>query len=227
MQTIVAFESILRSVGAMVFPARCPTCGASGEPVCNACAASMRPAVSVPPPANVAYWVAPFAYEHTARELIARIKYRNERHALDWLADRAWIEFERQTPTLRSQLQRGTVVVTWAPTTTQHRRDRGFDHAELIARAVARKLGTRPVALLKRVDKQAQTGQSREGRMRGPEFAVNASVHRISWRNVIICDDVATTGSTLRNAASVLRRQLGVDEVSAITLARTPPRGSR
>jgi len=81
------------------------------------------------------------AYEGVGRELLARLKYRDARQAVAPLAD-----------AVAARVSAGRIdtsfigtsfidTVTWIPTTDRRRRERGFDQAELLARAVARRLG--------------------------------------------------------------------------------------
>jgi ComF family protein len=201
-----------------LLPARCPGCGRSAEPVCDACAAAMRAAPRLAIPSGLDAWVAPFAYEGVARELVARMKYRNQRAALPWLAD-------AMAATLVSRAAvPPDAVVTWAPASGPRRRARGFDHGELLARGVADRLA-RPVAgLLVRAPGPAQTGLARAERRPGPSLTTTSAATRI--RAVVVVDDVLTTGATLTAAAAALRRA-GVGRVLAVTAAATPPPGAR
>ncbi|MDT5083120.1 MAG: hypothetical protein QOJ61_163, partial [Mycobacterium sp.] len=72
----------------LLFPVACPGCGrdvASRGPICGDCETTLRPAVPVPPPSGIDGWLAPFAYEGLAREVVARAKYRGVRAAVPWL----------------------------------------------------------------------------------------------------------------------------------------------
>ena len=102
-------------------------------------------------------------------------------------------------------------VVTWAPCTPERRRRRGFDPAELLARALARRMGLPVRGSLRRLDRQPQTARSRAGRLAGPDLRVRRA--RIGGR-VLVVDDVCTTGSTLRTAAAALRSS-GAGSVAA------------
>src|SRR6476646_3640577 len=93
-------------------PGRCPGCGRAAEPVCAACAATLRRAPALAAPPLVDDWVAAFTYEGVARELVARVKYRNERAALPWLAAAMTDALTERYP---GGLGRDPVVVTWAP----------------------------------------------------------------------------------------------------------------
>jgi predicted amidophosphoribosyltransferase len=205
-----------------VLPVRCPVCGAPGCAPCARCVARMQPAAAGPLPAALDLCRSLLAYEGGARELVARLKYRNDRAALAWLAGGMAALVE---PPAR-------VVVTWAPTGARRRRRRGFDQAELLATAVARRWRVPCHRLLDRVPGPAQTGLTLEARRRGPSFVTapgplpehpptpGARQARLPVP-VIVVDDVVTTGSTLTAAAWALRAA-GAPWVGALTAARTP-----
>jgi predicted amidophosphoribosyltransferase len=150
-----------------------------------------------------------FAFEGTGRRLVLALKYANGRSLVRPIA-RA---MARLVP-------RGSVdVVTWAPTSALHRRQRGFDQAELLARVIARCLGVRCRRLLVRAESSPpQTGRSRSERLTGPTFSAS---RRIRGRRVLVVDDVVTTGATLRNAARTLSAA-GASDVRCVAAAATP-----
>ena len=188
----------------------CPGCGRHGDPVCAACAERLHPAPPASPPFGIDAWWAAFAYEGVAREVVARVKYRGARAAIPWLADAV---VDACAPTLPA-----VDVVTWAPTSRERRRRRGFDPAELLARAVARRLRVRCAGLLERGPGPPQTGLDGAARRRGPSYSVRRAIRP----SVLVVDDVATTGATLSAASTALRRG-GARMVVAATAARTQP----
>ena len=164
----------------------------------------------MPAPTGLDACIAVLAYEAEGRELVARLKYRNARGAIDWLAHE-----------MARRVRPGSVdVVTWAPTSGRRRRERGFDQARLLARAVAVRLDVPCVDLLRRRPGVPQTGRPRAERWAGPQFVVRRSV---TPERVLLVDDVVTTGATLAAAARALRAA-GTEEVVAICAARTPAR---
>ncbi len=197
----------------VVFPVCCVACGARGAPVCDACGHDLTPARPSAPPAFVDHWFALYEYEGVARELVARIKYRNARAILPAFANAI---------AQRAGQRWDVDAITWAPTTRARRHDRGFDHAELLARAVARTLRRPARNLLTRTTDEPQTGRPHHARQRGVTFEPRTRVPP----SVLLLDDVATSGATLRAAARALRVG-GAQHVHAATIARTPAPGSR
>lgn len=148
-------------------------------------------------------------HEGDTRELVLGLKYgRHKRNALHLACIVA--------PFVSITNSRDTVV-TWAPTTPAHRLERGMDHAELIARHVGALTSVHCRKLLRRVNNESQTGLNRNERLAGPEF-VARPIRRP--RNVVVIDDVVTTGATFRAAAHALV-QAGARSVTCIAPSRT------
>ena len=151
--------------------------------------------------------VAAMPFEGVARQVLLGLKYRNHRDVAGALAAqlvRAWRPGEVD-------------IVTWAPTSGLRERGRGFDQAELLARAVARHLGVPCRRLLYRTHGEAQTGRSRQQRLDGPGYRGRPARGGL---RVLLIDDVVTTGATLAAAADALR-SAGVEHVVPVAAAAT------
>ena len=146
------------------------------------------------------------------QDLIRSLKYRNQRRVVAELADRLVqsILADPETPAYD--------VVTWAPTSVVRERVRGYDQSQLLAQAVAKRLGLRCRRLLYRDRSAPQTGRNRQERLNGPMFRARPLRHPC---RVLVIDDVVTTGSTLRAAAHALDLA-GASEVCLLAVAATP-----
>jgi predicted amidophosphoribosyltransferase len=144
--------------------------------------------------------------------VIRGLKYRNQRWVVAELAD------QRVRSVLADPDAPVFDVVTWAPTSDRRQRQRGYDQSELLARAVASRLGLKCRRLLYRDRSAPQTGRNREERLNGPMFRARP-MRRPS--RVLVIDDVVTTGSTLRAAGHALDLA-GATEVCLLAVAATP-----
>jgi ComF family protein len=102
-------------------------------------------------------------------------------------------------------------------------RARGFNPAAVLGRSLARELRAPfdPVALWRVRDTPSQTGLDRRERRHNVRGAFRARERTRLPVRVWLVDDVVTTGSTLSEAARVLRRA-GARTVVGVCAARTP-----
>jgi len=97
--------------------------------------------------------------------------------------------------------------------------ERGFNQSALIARALrGRGWGFSPGWLRRARETPAQAGLSREERAKNLEGDVFAARSAVAGRSILLVDDVATTGATLRACAQALRLR-GAKRVQALVLA--------
>ena len=152
--------------------------------------------------------VAATEFSGLGRELVVGLKYRNRRRLAVHLAEQLG---RRLDPT---QID----VITWAPTTRGHARRRGYDQAELLARALAAQWRKPCRRMLFRHHGPTQTGRSRLERLQGPDFS-SRPMRRPP--RVLVVDDVVTTGSTLLAARDALLAA-GARSVVLAAVAATP-----
>jgi ComF family protein len=155
-------------------------------------------------------------YEGSLRVLLHELKYAGHRRVATRLADALLAE-----PTSQAVLAGADALVP-VPLHPRRQRERGFNQAELIAAALARRTGLALLAsaLVRRKDTTTQTGLSaaaRRDNVRGA-FAVRRRA-QIAGRRLVLVDDVLTTGATAEACARVLR-EAGAVEVRLLALAR-------
>jgi ComF family protein len=153
-------------------------------------------------------------YRGTLEQVLHAFKF--ERH--DFFAD-ALAELLHDTMRERADFAFDAVVPV--PMHKAKLRRRGYNQAELLARALAKRIGVRclPALLAKRAERDTQSLLPRAAR-RANVKSVFAASPKAESRSILIVDDVTTTGETLRAAARVLLGA-GARRVAAIVVAKT------
>ena len=196
----------------MMLNASCAGCNQPGAIICHRCRFSLAAAATQVGDGGV---LAPLAFEGVARQVVHGLKFGNRRRVSKYLAQ---LMVHRLRLTGGDAAAGGFDLVTWAPTSGARARRRGYDQAELLARAVAHQLGLPCRRLLYRSHGQSQTGHSRAERLQGPQFRARPSGHRV---RVLLVDDVVTTGATLAAARRALALA-GLTDVMCVAAAATP-----
>jgi len=168
------------------------------------------------------------SYDGELRDLIHLLKFQQVRPAatvLGRMLAETIANLEQAMPV--GTLFSSTITVVPVPLHARKQAQRGFNQAEMIARDVLKEL-SRPKRfdlctgiLLRRRETGSQIGLTRHQRrenMRGA-FAVSDPT-RILNCDILLVDDVYTTGTTASECARVLRRA-GAARVWVATVART------
>jgi len=188
--------------------------GAAGEPQCGLCR-RVEPVFA----RAAAYG----SYESGLRELIHLLKYSGVRPAANVLGRM----LAEAIATLAPEFPVESVAVVPVPLHRTKLRQRGFNQAELIAHAAMKVSPMRDrvrlcAGVLERKRETASqiglTTHQRRENLRGA-FGV-AQPELVKGREVLVVDDVYTTGSTVSECARVLRRA-GATKVWVATVART------
>lgn len=167
---------------------RCAGCGEAGIELCRRCRFAL---VASPPVVATGGVIAATEFTGLTKQLVIGLKYFNRRRMAAHLAEQL---SRRLDPTEID-------IITWAPTSRRRARRRGYDQAELLARALAARWRKPCRRMLFRRHGQPQTGHSRAERLVGPQFVARPvrSPHR-----VLVVDDVVTTAATLHAARAAL-----------------------
>jgi ComF family protein len=191
----------------------CPVCGItfpdspSGNHLCGSCLEN-KP--------HYSFARAALAYEGIILDAIHQFKYgRNISHGAllaGLLADFNFPDMDWSK----------TDLMIPVPLHIRRLRNRGFNQALILARALGQKHGVNvDFSLLKRRKLTlTQTGLDKKERalnIKGAFVVVQPA--RIKGKNIILVDDVLTTGATINECAKTLKKA-GAKQVAVITLAR-------
>ena len=168
-------------------------------------------------------------YEGELREMIHLLKYERVRTLSKPLGRLLASSVEQLADKLIASENAADVLVVAVPLFRSKKRGRGFNHAELLANAALAELRKRRPQwklraahrVMQRVrDTESQFGLSPHGRrvnLRGAFRVPDEGA--VDGRDVLLIDDIYTSGATARACAQVLRRA-GARTVLVATLAR-------
>lgn len=116
-------------------------------------------------------------------------------------------------------------MLTFIPSTKEAFTKRGFDHCEVLAKALAKYLGIELLYAFKRPKSIDQRTLGRKLRMQNLDKKFEVLDKQISSlncenTNIILIDDVFTTGSTLNTACTTLKN-CGFSTIYCVNFSRT------
>ncbi len=194
----------------LVLPPRCPGCGREGAPICARCMRPLERRLDEPPGVPVGLpaelpeglvqleWCA--AFTGPVRAALLALKYDGDRRVAEPLGTVAGRRWRRAGAV-------GELLVP-VPIHAERLRSRGYDQAILLAGVAARELGLPMVPALRRAE--ATAAQYRLGRAKRAVNVGHAFECRpeqgaaVLGRQVVLVDDIVTTGSTLSACAAAL-----------------------
>ncbi|MEP6343931.1 MAG: ComF family protein [Maricaulaceae bacterium] len=159
---------------------------------------------------------AAFVYDAFSRGPILSFKHGGQTHGLQ--------VFARQLKRAGRHFLQDTDVIIPVPLHPYRLRKRRFNQAALLGRALSRIISvpqeSRSLLRVKQTD--SQDGKSASGRRRNMQGAFSVPEVRqelVSGQNIVLIDDVLTTGATVEACARTLKRA-GAARVDVLTLAR-------
>lgn len=200
-------SSLRTGLAGLLAPPRCAGCRegcSAGVWICSRCRDELA---RQKPPARTDV-AAAFPYSGIARQLIRELKFGG---AVALATEMAELMADR----CGAQLVCADWIVP-VPAHPQRRRVRGYNQSQLLARELAGISGARMVdCLARRGQRQPQSQLDRRSRLefpageihvRGPRLAGSGKSPSARYpTNVVVCDDVATTGVTLEVCVQAIR----------------------
>lgn len=203
-----------------VYPNRCPFCSKIipfDEYYCNSCGIFFSPSPEKWEYGFLDGLTAFTVYDDVSRAFISEIKSKSNGYAIStaaYMIAKNLIE-EDHTASLD--------CVTYVPMRRKDIQKRGYNQTKLLAKEVSGVLGLPFVPLLKKnKDTMEQKKLGAEGRKKNVKDAFSFAPKRynITGKNILIVDDVSTTGSTLSENARALK-SAGAGKVYAAVFAKT------
>lgn len=213
--------SVLETILDLLFPPKCPFCRKvlDRPGICPKCEAALpwtEDADGLREGPGGLRCAAPLWYEDLAREGILRYKFQGASALAEPLGGLI-------VQCAAERFSGGFDTVTWVPVSRKRLRERGYDQAELLARAACRLWDTEPVRLLVKTEHNpAQSGIHDAAARRANVLGVYqpAEPEKIRGKRILLVDDICTTGATLTECVRVLR-DAGAEDVVCAAAALT------
>jgi len=233
---------VLQTLLDLIFPPICLACDKFGYYVCPKCRKDMTkleeficPKCLMTCPdgklhsgckSDVDGLISCWNYEKTTQKVIKEIKYRFYYAGIKELMSRFFRY--RQQSALFAEFVKNKPIIIPVPLHTKRLKYRGFNQAELIAKEIS-KVWDLPMSskiLIRTKFTKPQAELSKEERQQNTKdmFAFNPKILKLGEKpllnkNVLLVDDVWTTGSTAQACTRILKK-LGAEKVWVVTVAR-------
>lgn len=184
---------------------KCVGCGQEGKYICDKCEVFLSEVL----PSKEVFSV--WEYEGLMEKLIWKIKYGGMYDIINELVEKALKKITLELPEDTS--------ITYVPMYKKKEKQRGFNQAELIAKRMGKKTDRPVVKLLEKTkDNRSQVGLNSQERIENVKD-VFKYFENGSRTNVLLVDDVYTTGATMKECIKVLKKG-GVKNIWGFTLSR-------
>lgn len=209
------FQFISAYILDTLFPRRCFGCGAENEVLCGLCVKELSPAAPDAAGADGIRAYAPFSYRQPAlKKALWALKFKGDREVARVCAA---LLYDSLIPLLEEYaLYRGVTRPLLVPVPISRRRrwERGYNQAELIARELARldgehsfERGAGMLIKIKNVPPQTTLREktARQQNIEGCFAAAPEEAGRLRGRDIVVIDDIFTTGATFCEAKRALK----------------------
>lgn len=197
-----------------LFPQKCVGCGKENEILCNECLTK----IDYPDGAPRQYIFAAAAYHDAyVKKTIWLLKYRGVKLLAKPMAELITRRI------FKNNVRYKNYIIIPIPLSKKRLRERGFNQSELIAKHIAAKMSImiKTDVLYKKIHTESQVSiKDRAKRLNNIKgsFAVK-NREAVKNKNIILIDDVCTTGATISEARKVLR-EAGAKKIIGAVAAR-------
>lgn len=158
---------------------------------------------------------APFVYEGRVKSVVKRLKYGGGKFLAPYMAE--------YMADMYYQSEFCSDLITFAPMSQKKQKSRGFNQAELLARALSEIIKVPCVPLLEHDDKiKNLAGMNKAERAQAIKGAIslcpNVNEAEVKNKSILLIDDVMTTSATANECGSILLK-LKPREICVLTFA--------
>jgi competence protein ComFC len=150
-----------------------------------------------------------FKYKNPlVREVIKQIKYKKNKRLAKMIAEIIYSELLENISEMELFENFDNPILVPVPMSKREKRDRGYNQVELLIDEIVRVENLSPdFNLLRKIrDTERQTKLKKEKRLKNIKGAFNPTRFNLVGLNIILIDDVMTTGATINEAKKVLEK---------------------
>lgn len=219
------FKKLISLAVDLLFPPRCVFCGCVVSPGTRVCRSCAEEAVRT---GGVQYMnlsvngenipcASLYVYRGVVRKSIVNFKFYGRRECAGFYAEQLAGMIPRCFPGVRFD------AVSPVPISDERKKKRGYNQSALIAEPLAARLGVPFADLLEKTrDNREQHMLGRKERKTNVRGVYRARAEETKGKNILLIDDIVTTGATLSECARTLY-EAGAESVACAALARVPP----
>ena len=216
-------QKLKKFISSLFYPAKCPFCQdilKTGELLCESCKDQLQ-LRSILTDLELDYKrhidvISAFYYEGKIKDAVCDFKFKSRLDYTDFFADSMAKALKLNNKKLDFDF------ISCVPMSKKHKKERGFNQASVLAKKLSEVLGIpflEAVAKVKETKTQHTLSKAeRLVNIKGAFSVLNKE--SLIGKSILFCDDILTTGSTIKECALVLYGS-GVKEVLGVTVAKT------
>ena len=207
----------------MLFPIRCVYCRKIGNSICNNCLKNIDKKYIFQKLNNefIDYVFCGSLYENIIRLQMHSFKFHERADLYKYFIDICFWKNKELYKVLND-----FDLITYVPMYYKKEQKRGYNQAKLLAEELGRRLNIKVVnCLKKRKDNKMQSSLSKNERFENVKnvFEIIDEDHiknSIQNKNIILVDDILTTGATITNCAKILKKNES-GKICAFTISKS------
>ena len=203
----------------IIFPEKCLYCKKLGKYICKECYNKLNNKYYFKKFNNdyFDYVICGSFYKETIRAQLHNFKFHEQSYLYKY-----FIELILNNAEIYSFLKKFNLI-TYIPMTKNKKLIRGYNQAELLAKELGKSLNIEVLNLLEKLkENRVQSSLSKTERIKNVEdvFEFSKKHSDILNKNIILVDDIYTTGSTARACSKIIKEN-GANKICVFTVSKT------
>lgn len=214
-------ENIINNILELVYPPTCAFCGKlSKDYICKKCELKIKKyRIKDSYSSKNMYFQeihSIFKYEEDIRDILIKYKFQNKAYIY-----KTFSKIILKDEKICGFLKKYDIIIP-VPVHKKRKNERGYNQTELISKEISKNLNIKMEknVLMKNINTKMQSSLSKKERKDNIKGAFKVqNLQRIENKNILIIDDIYTTGSTINECGKVLK-SAGAKNIGALTIAK-------